>query len=831
MKVLPDYLINFIPDIEDAIEELRLSVLDHAYELLKCLDIDELDSDIIRQKLELYDIKVSNMTKEWLPNGKFYRMYPSIKHNRTRLNAIKSIVQSGGQFEGLWSDNFVNTTGYDYKTIQLLRHYELKFPNDGYFYVSGDVHRNSDGSVESSALTALTEDIFIDHNLPAGYTYLYIPWPRPVYPTDSGCFYNVHMLAVDRLHYVNEDGDWENNKTDVPASTNYDWKDGTDTPWRTPYWFDYHYMNKLEHTDSSWPVLEDGKYYKYDGTHEVEVTDRPPKDATSYKLNANCTELADSNAVFPTNCSYYSVTKTSAPNRSRDAGIVPCINEFFIILNLANLPSDQSKLNNIKNTIKENLGYSDVHIDEILSPESIVEDNLVVLKSYTNKTFADYLMRRLNEQAGTTDYEDVESLFALYESYDGYYSLDEYYSVFENDKWCGPYRCDILQRDIVKFNNILGHIKTYKPVWSESSPIFGTSQSGYYNSINPSSPANNSLLYWFSTKQENNIISESPETIQYNDPPVSEITHTSYDRPTYGRLDPIYFYYYDAVSGSNEVLGSLKQFSLPTGSTYSPSNNYDLVDIFVDVNNAEEEVVNNNIRAADKCIVTGDLATGTPYLVVDSQFSSSYSNCFTYKTNTINRHRLWLSPDKTDVNLVATHFLYNYIGSEDIYVFSENTKNLNFTVLGIYDQNGNQVTGQVSLFLIVNNSKYSVLCVNETGETLTISYVDFAVDLVNEPAEESQLIPVYNQGTNVDRTSVYIPSLRLIDVGDGFISLDSFYANNWIMKKYRMFLYYGSEVVEVWYDDMSGIYSVNNTLFEDDSDTVIDSEIWSFENE
>ena len=85
MKILPDYLIEMMPALEEALEELRLSVIDHAYELLKCLDVDELSSDTIRRKLELYDLKIDNMTEEWLPNGKFYRMYPEIKHNRTRI--------------------------------------------------------------------------------------------------------------------------------------------------------------------------------------------------------------------------------------------------------------------------------------------------------------------------------------------------------------------------------------------------------------------------------------------------------------------------------------------------------------------------------------------------------------------------------------------------------------------------------------------------------------------------------------------------------------------------------------------------------------------------
>ena len=47
MKILPDYLIQYMPEIEEAMEELRLSVIDHAYELLKRLDIDELSVDEI----------------------------------------------------------------------------------------------------------------------------------------------------------------------------------------------------------------------------------------------------------------------------------------------------------------------------------------------------------------------------------------------------------------------------------------------------------------------------------------------------------------------------------------------------------------------------------------------------------------------------------------------------------------------------------------------------------------------------------------------------------------------------------------------------------------
>ena len=182
MKLLPDYLIKYIPAIEDAMEELRLSVIDHAYELIQSLDIDELSSDNIKDKLELYDIKTENMSNEWLPNGKFYRLFASIQHHRTRLNTLKAISKSGGQFEGLWTDDFKYKSSYNYRTTQILRHYYLGSSLDGYFYISGNTDRNPDGTIRSSARTALLNDIIMSQALPAGYTYLYVPWPRPSYP-------------------------------------------------------------------------------------------------------------------------------------------------------------------------------------------------------------------------------------------------------------------------------------------------------------------------------------------------------------------------------------------------------------------------------------------------------------------------------------------------------------------------------------------------------------------------------------------------------------------------------------------------------------------------
>lgn len=384
MKILPEYLIQYIPEIEEAIEELRLSILDHAYDMLKSLDIDELSSGDVRQKLNLYEISVDNMTSDWLPNGRFYRLYPSIKHHRSRLNTVKAIAKSGGQFESLWSDDFNKKSEFAFKSIQVLRHYDLSSNTDGYFYVSGDTVKSADGKVISSAAQALTTDILINQSLPAGYTYLYMPWPRPTYPGDIGYFYNVHMLDYDRLQYTDdcehiwvhlielddesckvyycaensiynkfckvfndntikyravENGiltdeytnEFTESETDIPwyvaseydcktpASTKYDWEFGTNTPYKMPYWLDYHYMEDMHKTlprsdrlsGGTWPIVEHGTYY--DNYDDPTI----PEEAISYRLDASCEKLGDSRAVFPSRCYYKQQYNTTEPDRKQ----------------------------------------------------------------------------------------------------------------------------------------------------------------------------------------------------------------------------------------------------------------------------------------------------------------------------------------------------------------------------------------------------------------------------------------------------------------------------------------------------------------------------------
>ena len=455
MKILPDYLIQYMPEIEEAMEELRLSVIDHAYELLQRLDIDELTTDEIRRKLELYDIRVSDMKRAWLPNGKFYRLYPYIKHHRSRLNAIRAIAKSGGQFEGIWSSDFSDQPEYEFYKISVGRHYQFKSNADGYFYVSGDSQKDVHGRVVDSAATALTTDILINQALPAGYTYLYVPWPRPVYPGDSGYFYNVHMLDFDRLHYSklwgadNEDPLDENDHDihpdySVPASTLHDWNhtDKKDSPYRTPYWFDYHYMDDMRSDEerNTWPIKESGTYKDEDGIQTN------PENAVIYELSEDCKELQNSHAVFPTKYYTHARYRTTDPNRSQT--FTPLSAEAKLFLE----SFDESRRSEIVTKISEVCNVTTEQANYIL-------DHVPCKLPYIDPS----------NIANTK--EELESVGCVIKNFtiDENYLTDVEYNYSENPS---TYRYDYLARGYaLKLRDNLSHIKTYKPFWNEKTPF------------------------------------------------------------------------------------------------------------------------------------------------------------------------------------------------------------------------------------------------------------------------------------------------------------------------------------------------------------------------
>ena len=707
MKILPNYLIEFMPEIEEAMEELRLSILDHAYELLNCLDINELSSEDIRNKIELFDIHVENMKESWLPNGRFYQIYPYIKHHRTRLNAITSIVRSGGQFEGLWSTNFRKTQAYNYHKIQLVRHYDIASAMDGYFYVSGDTYRNPDGSIASSALVALQSDILLNGALPAGYTYLYVPWPRPHYPSDTEYFYNVNSLLHDRLYYAKHCKEYYSDKQysaidlDKPASyTLYKDEQGKISDdginkyrYISSFWFDYHYIDGYtlqpkKDRDRYNYIDECGKFVDVDGNI---ITD--PNDANKmvkYVANDGCeynfNKLNDSNALFPTNCYMLFVGKTTSPDRHQ---------------------------------VSKYLQYK------------IIDD--IYHESYIG----------LDEHG--------------YEVYDDVPPIDEPFGPYRNDALISTYAF----RRRTSFN----HIKTYRPVWSEMSPTFALVQSD----INRT-PSHYSFLNWFNRKQNENIISPYTKyitdasenkhytTIRYNNPDITEITHTSYDVPTYSKLDKIYIGYTVEADNQGKQQGDnyeisayyrenkIYYFGEKYPIKYDPTLYYNLISLgYIDENGidqcSDDQTVKFDSDGYIKAYLYGNPSTGELFLNKDQDYTYPHSkyNYITYKTSKV--HKLWFSNTHKDIILSKSVDIYNQAGNSNIYEFTENSVNLEYTVIGIFDEHGKQVTySRGSINCYVRNHKYSLVAsefIDEYGQPVTAAFILFRVKIAPGSMDES----------------------------------------------------------------------------------------------
>ena len=707
MKILPNYLIEFMPEIEEAMEELRLSILDHAYELLNCLDINELSSEDIRNKIELFDIHVENMKESWLPNGRFYQIYPYIKHHRTRLNAITSIVRSGGQFEGLWSTNFRKTQAYNYHKIQLVRHYDIASAMDGYFYVSGDTYRNPDGSIASSALVALQSDILLNGALPAGYTYLYVPWPRPHYPSDTEYFYNVNSLLHDRLYYAKHCKEYYSDKQysaidlDKPASyTLYKDEQGKISDdginkyrYISSFWFDYHYIDGYtlqpkKDRDRYNYIDECGKFVDVDGNI---ITD--PNDANKmvkYVANDDCeynfNKLNDSNALFPTNCYMLFVGKTTSPDRHQ---------------------------------VSKYLQYK------------IIDD--IYHESYIG----------LDEHG--------------YEVYDDVPPIDEPFGPYRNDALISTYAF----RRRASFN----HIKTYRPVWSEMSPTFALVQSD----INRT-PSHYSFLNWFNRKQNENIISPYTKyitdasenkhytTIRYNNPDITEITHTSYDVPTYSKLDKIYIGYTVEADNQGKQQGDnyeisayyrenkIYYFGEKYPIKYDPTLYYNLISLgYIDENGidqcSDDQTVKFDSDGYIKAYLYGNPSTGELFLNKDQDYTYPHSkyNYITYKTSKV--HKLWFSNTHKDIILSKSVDIYNQAGNSNIYEFTENSVNLEYTVIGIFDEHGKQVTySSGSINCYVRNHKYSLVAsefIDDYGQPVTAAFILFRVKITPGSMDES----------------------------------------------------------------------------------------------
>ena len=913
MNILPDYLITYMPEIEEALEELRLSVIDHAYELLQRLDVDELSTDEVRQKLELYDIRIDNMSGDWLPNGRFYRLYPSIKHHRSRHNAIKAIAKSGGQFEGLWSTEFSNKSEYNFKDITVARHYELQNNADGYFFVNGNIEKTAKGTIASSAAQALTTDVLINQALPAGYTYLYIPWPRPVYPGDSSYFYNVNMLMYDRLHYAEDcDHYWKKigvdysrshndsssskvntsysiyvcvdnseanrycsapdsniNPLDVtysdiiteiivgdskeyslesehafieingdapfshsfynedePASTKYDWKNGTNTPFRAPYWIDYHYMNTIKRSlptsdpiyAGTWPVTESGVYFDENGDEALELDD-----ALTYSLTQECKELSNSRSTFPTKCYLKDSIKTTEPNRLQKftpKSLVLTIKNYDTVKdNEAIIDALCKALHISKSEIKTRSNIR--HIDNEYGIDKTTNKLVITLidssyESFSGNLCVSYMLNgesvELQQQqfskgvwfsdempvnANITNVvvydsnviefivtdeimEQFENSITLIGNCDYEFEYNAEYSIDENDlkepdrvfsPKEGPYRWDKLADGfLVHIHDTLNHFKQYKPFWNEKTPWLEMCKSKYASDVqtDENEVVNHSLYNWMNFKQSENRPAipfnasvletyslETKSIIKDNEPPISEVTFTSCDRPTRGRLDPVYIGYLSSTyipsdsqattdtqdsQDDNYILDNSHIYIFdsdesiyvnPDEIKYDPEYYYTIISLNYKDGDRQDTKINCLWDASEDksdhvfADFIGDPVTGD--LKLRSHTNSEHHldngvpsyNYITFKKSRV--HKLWFSSNHRDTDILTSdNHLYNFYGDTNIYSFSQNDILPEYTVLDVYDEHNKPLgykSGTIKCTCtIVNGSTYKVNAVSLTDK-------------------------------------------------------------------------------------------------------------------
>lgn len=161
MRAMTEYLAEHLPIIELLIEELRLSIKDHARELIDSLQLYGMDADTVRAKLDMLGMDVGELEETWEPSPQFYKLFRRIIRNRSTTGSVQTLVRTGGQLEA--SYRTLDEMSF-YKNLNVYRDYQnpTVFGKDGYFYTVYDPRY----PVSSNAL--------IRNALPAGYSLLFV---------------------------------------------------------------------------------------------------------------------------------------------------------------------------------------------------------------------------------------------------------------------------------------------------------------------------------------------------------------------------------------------------------------------------------------------------------------------------------------------------------------------------------------------------------------------------------------------------------------------------------------------------------------------------------
>ena len=369
-----------------------------------------------------------------------------------------------------------------------------------------------------------------------------------------------------------------------------------------------------------------------------------------------------------------------------------------------------------------------------------------------------------------------------------------------------PYKFDRLTRGLLlRLTESLHHIKTYRPVADVSSPVFAMLQSSF-NSTQDAveyeygwGNSSHSLYHWMHLKQSENrpeladnvhsgygesysgIVPNEYYTDSFvgnNKPPVSRETFTSYDRHTNSWLDPIHMalFYPEPNTGHQEIQGDdytlsneqtqnrLFYYNESNAVHYDPTLSYTIISFGRNGESPFENNISSYLLGNPASVLLNDESKKS--LVVNkngqSHDGSSNYNFITYKTSKI--HKLWFSQDKhtTLLNTQSRGILYNDAGSSDHYIFTgelDNVVTLQYTVLGVYDEDGNKLDNQLSLQCLIINDEYFLHY--NISKSFRAAYVLFTVNIIPEPTE---IIADTNFSLNLWFNHIAI-SREIVDLG------------------------------------------------------------------
>ena len=213
MKILPPSQINNLPILEEVLEELRLNVVDHIYEIAEALNLYALSSLELKQKLNLIgfssisigkfiSLDINSKEFEYI-SPEFYKMYRKLNQHRGNKMSMDYIFHSAGMMNTLVHSNtqfykqndiFGDTVSFfDFDTFR-----DNQFPElgvgDGYIIVPYTSNRLQ------VLKTYLATNPIIFNFLPAGYTFIFLSEYRNSYNTGALQFDNF-------LNYKDDDSD------------------------------------------------------------------------------------------------------------------------------------------------------------------------------------------------------------------------------------------------------------------------------------------------------------------------------------------------------------------------------------------------------------------------------------------------------------------------------------------------------------------------------------------------------------------------------------------------------------------------------------------------